>query len=117
MVFVCHVTLQDHLTKGSCKFKGRNPLIHLRAKFGGHRHCSRGDMDILANTVILPQIPDIRGCICPVTSTTIIFSKAYGMPYFTHVSNNNLKNNSYGNFFNVANEISLILITRLLGNE
>ena len=52
--------------------------IHHPAKFGGHRHCDSGDMNILANTVILLQMWDIRDCIGLLTSAIIIFSKTHG---------------------------------------
>ena len=60
---------------------------------------------------------EIRCCICPLPSAIIIFCKAYDMSYATHVSKKKLRNNIYGNFFSVSNEISRILVTRFLGNE
>ena len=65
------------------------------AKFGGHRRCDSADMNILTNTVITPQVGDIRDCMYPLTPAIIIFSKVNA----THVSNNNLRNNFYENFF------------------
>ena len=53
----------------------------------------------------------------PVTSAIIIFSKAHGMSYVTHVSNNNLRNHSSRNFFYWVHKIIPIYVTRLLGNE
>ena len=43
-------------------------LSHHPAKFGGHRHCGCGDMNIPTNSVMLPQMRDIRDDICPLTS-------------------------------------------------
>ena len=85
--------------------------------FGGHRHCGSGYINISANTVILPQMQEIRCCICPLPSAIIIFCKAYDMSFATHVSKKKLRNNFYGNFFSVSNEISRIMVTRFLGNE
>ena len=45
------------------------------------------------------------------------FFKAHEMPCATGMSNNNLKNIAYRNFFSVSNEINPILIGRFLGNE
>ena len=73
-------------------------LIQHPAEFGGYRHCGSRYMNILANTII-------------------IFSKADGILCASRVSNNNLKNISYGNVFSVSNEISPILVTCFLGNE
>ena len=44
MILVLHVTLQDHVTKGSCEFMSRSPLkvMHHPAKFGGFWHCVSG---------------------------------------------------------------------------
>ena len=57
---------------------------------------------------------DIRDCILPLISTIIIFSEAHCLSCTTRVSNNNLRNNSYGNFFSVSNEISPMLVTSIL---
>ena len=80
------------------------PLIvnYHPAKFGGNRHCGSGNVNIPANTNILLQMRDIRDYICPLTSTIIIFCKAHGMSCFTRASNNNLRNNFYGNLFQGA---------------
>ena len=72
---------------------------HHPAKFDGHMHCGSGDMKISVNTVILPQMWDIRGCICPLTSAIIIFFKAHEMSCATDVSNDKFRNSFYGNFF------------------
>ena len=37
MVLVCHMILQDHVSKASGNFMGRSHP----AKFGGHSHCGR----------------------------------------------------------------------------
>ena len=63
-------------------------VVHYPAKLGDHRHCGSGDMNILANTLILPQMRDIRDCICWLTSTIIIFSKSHGMSCATRIPNN-----------------------------
>ena len=90
-------------------------MIHHPAKAGCHKHCRSRDMNILGNTVILPQMWDIPDCICPLTFTFIIFSKAHSMSYLSRIT-------TYGTiltktFFSVSNEVSLILHTRLLGKE
>ena len=69
------------------------------AKFGGHRHCGSGDINIPANTVILPQMRDIRYRIYLLTFAIIIFCKPHGMLCAKRVSNNKLKNNFYGKVF------------------
>ena len=43
MVLVCHVTLQDHVTKGWSNI-GRSPSC-------GLKHCSNGDIMILGDTL------------------------------------------------------------------
>ena len=55
MVSVCDVILQNHVTKGSGNFIGRNPLrvSHHHANFGGQWHCGSGDIMILLCQVIL----------------------------------------------------------------
>ena len=60
---------------------------------------------------------DIRDFIDPLTSAIIIFCKAHGMACATRVTNNNLRNNFYGNLFSVSNEISPILVAHFLRNE
>ena len=74
-------------------------VSHQHTKLGGRSYCDNGDIDILANTVNLPQMRDIRDSICPLTSTFIIFLKAHGMSYATSALYNNLRNNFFGNFF------------------
>ena len=76
-------------------------VSHQPTKFGGHRHCASGDINIPANTVILLQMQDIRYCVCPHTSAIFIFCKVHRMSCATHVSNNKLKNIFifYGNIF------------------
>ena len=52
MIFVCDVTLQDHVIKGSCDFIDGDLLASRHpAKFGGHRHCCNGDILFLVNEV------------------------------------------------------------------
>ena len=46
MVFVCHVTLQDHVIKALY-------VYHRRSKCGDHRHCGSGDIINLVCLVIL----------------------------------------------------------------
>ena len=92
-------------------------MIHHPTKFGGHRHGESGDMNILAITLILPLMRDIRYFLCPLISAIIIFSKPHRMSYVTRVSNDNLRNSSYRNFFSVFNWIISILVTRLLGTK
>ena len=46
------------------------------AKFGGHRHWSSGDINIPANTVILPRIWDVASV--TYASTIITRSKVHG---------------------------------------
>ena len=41
-------------------YEWKSLIISKLAKFGGHRHCGSGDIDIPANTIILPQARDIR---------------------------------------------------------
>ena len=48
-------------------------VIHNLAKFSGHRHYGSGDMNILANILILLQMQDIRDYICLLTSSIIIY--------------------------------------------
>ena len=48
----------------------------------------------------------------------LFFLKQMEMSCATRASNNNLRDNSYGNFFfSVPIEVSPILVTRLLGNK
>ena len=80
---------------------GRELFIvsHHPAKFGGHRHCGSGDVNIPANTVIFFQMQDIRDCIYLLTSAITILSKVQSMSCATRVSNNNLTNNFLGKLF------------------
>ena len=97
------------------KLKEALIVSHHPNKTGGHRHWGSGDIKTPANTVILR---DIRDCICPLTSVIVIFYKVDDMSCAAHVSNKNLMNNLYGNFFfSVSNEISPILVTRFLGKN
>ena len=81
MVLICNVISEDHVIKRSCESMAKDPLMFYRhpAMFSGHRHYDSGDMNIPANTVILPQMWDIRDGICPPISAIIIFSRAHGM--------------------------------------
>ena len=116
MFLVCHVISQEHVIKGSMTLWVEALIVsHHPAKFGGHRHCGSGNINLPANTVILSQMRDI--CIYPLTSAIFIFCKAHGMSGATRVSNHKLRDNFYGNIFSVSNEISPILIIRFLGNE
>ena len=72
-------------------------------------------IDILANKNVLPQVRDVRYCICPPTSAIIIFCEAHGMSCATRTSNSNFRNNSC--VLKVNNEISPILVTHLLVKE
>ena len=67
-------------------------------KFGGHRHCGSGDINIPANTVILLQMWDIRCYICSLTSAVITFCKARPS-CVTPILNSKLMNNIYVNSF------------------
>ena len=122
-VLVCHMISKNHVIKRSCDLMGRSLLCHQNAKFGGHSYCGNGDIEISANTVNLPQMRDIRDCICPLTSKFIIFLKAHGMSYATSALYNNLRNNFYGNLFycvimwNKSSETNPVLVTWFLGNE
>ena len=81
---------------------GWEPFVlinHHPGKFAGHRHCSSRDINIPANTLILPQMWDIRYCIWPLTFAIIIFCKAHDMSCATRASNNNVRNNFYRNVF------------------
>lgn len=60
------------------------------------------NMNIPANTVILPQTWDIRDCICPPISAIIISSRAHGMSWAKRVVNSNFRNNFYKNVFESA---------------
>ena len=54
------------------------------AKFGGHRHCGGGDINISANTVNLLQMWDVATVTIytyPLTSAIFIFFKAHSMLY------------------------------------
>ena len=43
MFSICHVTLEDYVTKGSCDYI---------AKFKGHRYCGSGDIMVLVFHVV-----------------------------------------------------------------
>ena len=73
-------------------------VSHYPAKFDGYRHSGSGDINILANTVLLPQTQNTRSCICRSISV-ITLSKAHGMSCSARVSNKNLRNNFYRSFF------------------
>ena len=45
MVFVCRVTLQDHVIKALNAFMVRSPSQHT-TRFGGHRYFGSGDIMI-----------------------------------------------------------------------
>ena len=47
MLLVCHGIKLDHVVKGSGGYKNRSSL-----RFGGHTHCSSGDVMILVCQVI-----------------------------------------------------------------
>ena len=51
------------------------PLIlsHHPTKFGGRRHCGSEYINIPTNTVILPQMRDIRDCLYSLTSAITYF--------------------------------------------
>ena len=59
-------------------------------KFGGHWHCGNGDRNTPVNTVILPQMRNIRHCLCQLASNLIFFSKAHCMSFAERAANNNL---------------------------
>ena len=125
MVLICHVIAEDHEIKRSYDFICSSPsryftilpslvaictlgtlygwepfvLNHHPGKFAGHRHCGSRDINIPANTLILPQIRDIRYRIWPLTFAIIIFCKAHDMSCATRASNNNVRNNFYWNIF------------------
>ena len=100
MVFVCYVTLQDHVIKESCDFMAVPHVNSPSCQFWWPRHCGSGYMNILANTVILPQMLDINigDCIFLHSSVITIFSKAHDLSCAIRVYSNNLKNISYGKF-------------------
>ena len=53
------------------------PMVsHYPAKFDGYRHSGSGDINILANTVLLPQTQNTRNCICR-SASVITLSKAH----------------------------------------
>ena len=78
---------------------GWEPTVvsHHPAKFGGHRHCDSGDINIPANTVIFLQMRDTWDSICPPSSAIIILCNK-------RVSNINLKIKFYGKLFSVSND-------------
>ena len=60
---------------------------HHPAKFGGHRHCGRGDINIPAIAVNLPQKWDIASetvYACPLIPSIFIFCKAMTCHALTH---------------------------------
>ena len=78
-------------------------VCHHPARFGDHRHCWSGDMNLLVSTVILRQMWDIRGCICPLTPAINIFSKAHDMSCHTRLEQQ-LKEQFLRKLFSVSNE-------------
>ena len=48
--FICHMTLQDHITEGSSDATGENSLLYLATStpktFGGHKPCGSGSGDM-----------------------------------------------------------------------
>ena len=50
MIFVCHVTLQDHVIKVLCNFMVRSPsnISYHPTKFRNHRDCNSADIMVLA---------------------------------------------------------------------
>ena len=53
MIFVCHMTLQDHVIKKLCTFVVMTPQVsHHLAKFGGHRYGNSKDIMIFVCHVI-----------------------------------------------------------------
>ena len=54
MVFICHVTLRDHVIKALFDVYGleRLKISHHTNKFGVHRHCGSGDIMVLVCHVI-----------------------------------------------------------------
>ena len=84
-----------------------------------YRHCGSGDIKIPAKILLFAAnagYPGLRDFISPLISAVILFSKVHDMSYATCVSNNNLRNNFYGSFFSVSNEINPILVTHFLPN-
>ena len=49
IIFVCHVTLQDHVIRGLCNFMVRSPskTSYHPTKFCSHRHCNSADVMVL----------------------------------------------------------------------
>ena len=74
---------------------GWEPLnvTHHPPKLGGHKHCDSEDINILANTVSLPQMCVVSNYINLLSSAVIIFCEAHGMSCATHLSNSNFRNN------------------------
>ena len=53
MIFLCHVTWQDHVVKGYTTLWFGSPQVsHHPIKFNDHRHYSSGDITVLAYHVI-----------------------------------------------------------------
>ena len=92
MVLVCHVTLQDHLIKGSCDFMERNGryngfglsrdltrprdqelmVSYHPTKFSNYRHCGSGDVFL----VVEEEDPTWSR----LKPTLLFISKAHDMP-------------------------------------
>ena len=54
MVFVCHITFEDHVIKTFYDFMVIPfKVSHHRTKFGGHRHSGKGDIMVLLCQEIL----------------------------------------------------------------
>ena len=54
MVFVHHVTFQDHVIKALYDFvEGPLKVSHHPAKFGGRRHCGKEDIMVLVYHITL----------------------------------------------------------------
>ena len=56
MILVCHVVLQDHVTKTPGNFMGRSPSSHHPAKFGGHNHSGSGDIVLVCHVILQDHI-------------------------------------------------------------
>ena len=53
MVFVCHVTFQDHVVKALIDVLVRSSSKSVPSKFGGHEHYGSEDIIVLVSHVIL----------------------------------------------------------------
>ena len=51
MIFVCHVTLQDHVIRTLCELEPFK-ISHHPTKFRGRSHCDSGDIMVLVFHVI-----------------------------------------------------------------